>query len=152
LLVVTTGGTNRDEAVRFVKLFGAGVRRERPKFQQSRPSALGNSDQPRAYASAGERRLNVELVDPFVLEHEKGDDAIAAVCHPALSLGYHDALEPGTHLVVTMQRRRYRRDRCRSRAEPHASYRIRFFSAGASHQHCEIVARRSGSRPPALQM
>jgi hypothetical protein len=61
------------------KALRARVRRERPQSQPARALALGDLEQTAADPAAGHVGVDVELLDPVVLEHEDPAQRVAVV-------------------------------------------------------------------------
>ena len=83
-LIVSRSVTARPEAVSLVEAPRPHVRLERPQPQPTRTRALCQSNQLTADPPAGERRFNVELVDPGVVENQHAGQCTVGFGEPEL--------------------------------------------------------------------
>src|SRR5215207_2444698 len=138
LLVLAVRTAGDDEPVPLVEPARPGVRLEGPELEPGRPLPLRDSDETRAVAPAEVIRIDVEVVDPFAVEHEQRGDAPALVDDPHVHR-CDDDVEVGANLIIRVNGfGEGRHGRC-SRSEPHSGDRTSLLESGPPGFHPHIV-------------
>src|SRR5215207_1878290 len=153
LLVLAVRTAGDDEPVPLVEPACAGVRLEGPELEPGRPLPLRDSDETRAVAPAEVIRIDVEVVDPFAVEHEQRGDAPALVDDPHVHR-CDDDVEVGANLIIRVNGfGDGRHGRC-SRSEPHSGDRTSLLESGPPgfHPHIVVHNRRSGRVAESIEL
>jgi hypothetical protein len=79
-----------------------------PELESGRALPLGMFEQFPSDAVACQGGIDVELIDPFVVQHHQGDDLAAVVNDPDLTSRQDDFFEPLAYVLITVDRRRDR--------------------------------------------
>jgi len=112
---------------------GTSIRRERPELESLRALFLCQCDKVSSPSTIGVIGINVELVDPVTFDNKQRNDGAAVLPNPDVALRKHHLFEPGTDLIIGMDRSRDVGRRRLPRSQPHPCNCVRLVSVGTSY-------------------
>jgi hypothetical protein len=107
--------------MRFIESSGVQIALKCPEPESGGSLLLRMLDQRPSYASSGCGRVDVELIDPPLVQDHYGCRMLAAAGDPNLAGWEHDLLEPMVYFLIGMERWRDRGDRRCTGTKPERS-------------------------------